>query len=77
MLAGLVIDHLVFPDDVGLDNGQDDLLGGGPDRPEGLPDSLFGPLIDGVVGEVHLERPKTLHNGPYQLLHLRGRQREF
>jgi hypothetical protein len=77
VLAGLVVHHLVFPGDVGLDDGQDQLGGGGPDRPEGLPNGLFRPLVDRIVGEVHLERPETLHNGPYQLLHLRGRQREF
>ncbi len=54
-LVGLVVDHLLLPDEVGLRHRQHQLVEHRPDRLERDPQVLARALVDRVVGEVHVK----------------------
>jgi hypothetical protein len=75
--ARLVVDGLLAPDEVRLHDTDRDLGGRRPDREERVPNSLFGPLIDRVIGQVDGERAQSLGQRPKQLLDLLDGERQF
>ena len=76
VLVGLPVDDLVFPGELRLGDVQHQLLGSRPDRSTRCLDVLNRALMDGVVRQVDLERPKRLDHCRHQLDHLsRGNSR--
>jgi hypothetical protein len=62
VLGRLLVDGVVLPDQVGFPNEQGDLIQHRPDRWKGAPELELGPLVHGIVRQVHLEGPERLHN---------------